>query len=193
MTTATSKPTAERRITIERIYWNSPADVFAITNAQGAGVPRLIPDTMRSLAGTGLVERTLNVMMMFRDESGTPIGMGSELEILPGTGDSSLEVFLTIALVGRGSLFVHELKNYAQPDRARIWSDVQETGKPWSGSLPVVSTVGPAVGNRGVILAGTGEFEGVTGTQYQTSTMRSVTKETWDNYVCETLELVWPA
>src|SRR3954464_10481717 len=100
------------KTTTEKIYWNSPGDVLAITNGQTAPRPPLIPEGMRSLTGQGAVERTVNVLMMFRDEHGTPMGMGSELEILPDADGQPLQVYFTVMLVNRGTLFVHELKDY---------------------------------------------------------------------------------
>jgi hypothetical protein len=132
----------------------------------------------------------IDVMILIRDSRGNLIGSATELEIVAGI--NALEVFLTIAIPGRGSLFAHEMKEFPQPGRAAIWNQVRETGQSWVGELPFVATSGPASDKRGVVLAGTGEFAGVRGTMFQTSTMRLVTVDGWRNDVCETFELTWP-
>lgn len=180
----------------EKVYWKFPDDVYALTDAQTRqGMSsRLIPEGMRSLVGNGVVAEKLHtVMIVVRDENGVPIGMETEIEVLPGPDEPPvMEVFLTVAIVGRGALFVRELKNNGDPERDQIWAEVKKSGQPWSGEITKSFTVGPLEDRRGIVLAGTGEFEGVTGTQYQTSRLRNVTTESWDNYLCETFDLVWP-
>jgi hypothetical protein len=176
----------------ESIYWNSPDDILASTDGGQLRFPGLLPPGMRSLAGTGL-ESVLNIMMLLRDETGKVIGSGSELEVLPGRGSPGpRDVYLTIVLPGRGSLFVHQRKNMVDPRRAEIWKLVEETGQPWEGELSIVSTVGPGPDGRAIVLAGTDEFAGVTGTMFQTSIMRRVEVNGYSNTVCEKFELEWP-
>jgi hypothetical protein len=184
------------RISTERVYWSYPDDVYALTDAEWRPglTSRLVPEGMRSLVGTGpLVERLHTVMMVVHDEDGAPIGMETELEVLPRPDEPQLmEVFLTLSLPGRGSLFVRELKLFGEPHRDKIWEEVKATGNPWTGELKTTLSVGPGgENNRGVVLAGTGEFEGATGTQYQTSTIREIRPDGWENHLCETFDLTW--
>jgi hypothetical protein len=179
----------------ERVYWSYPDDVYALTDAQTRpGLSSaLVPPSMRSLVGSGpRVERLHTVMIVVHDENGAPVGMETEIEIFPLPGEPRLmEVFLTLSLPGRGALFVRELKLYGESRRDKIWDEVKATGIPWTGELETVFTAGPLEGNRGVVLAGTGEFEGATGTQYQTSTLRKITPEGWENHLCENFDLSW--
>jgi hypothetical protein len=180
------------KTSIEKLFWNSPDDVLASTDAGRLRFPGHIPPGIRSLAGTGL-EDVLNIMMLLRDESGAVIGSGSELEVLPEPDSPEpRDVYLTIVLPGRGSLFVHQQKNIVDPRRKAIWQQVADSGEPWEGELEIVSTVGPLPDGKAVVLAGTDQFAGVRGTMHQTSTMRRVEVDGYFNTICETFELVWP-
>ena len=55
-----------------------------------------------------------------------------------------------------------------------VFAKVAATGEAWEGVLDVVSTAGPGPAALGVIVSGTGEFEGVVGTQSQTMGFRRV-------------------
>lgn len=158
---------------VERVVWNTPDDIVALTNAGAPPLPPLIPDNVAALGGTG-IEMAQGVMMKLRDETGRIIGLGSELEIYPADPDGLLEVWFTMMLPGRGTLFIHQTKRYADPALMEVFGKVAETGQAWEGVLDVVSTAGPGPDGLGVVMAGTGEFEGVTGTQSQTMGFRRV-------------------
>jgi hypothetical protein len=160
---------------IEKLTWTTSEDILALAHSDTRGGMPLIPPGMRSLAGTGL-DLQQGVMMMLHDDAGKVVGFGTELENLPPLGSvgTSLEVFFTIVLPGRGSLFIFETKRYDAPEMVELFDHVRSTGSPWSGELPIISTNGPKPDSRGSILHGTGEFEGATGEMFQTMTFREI-------------------
>jgi hypothetical protein len=170
---------------VERLHWKTPDDIVALTNAGAPPLPPVIPADIATLAGTG-IELAQGVMMTLRDDTGRVVGLGSELEVYPTEPDGLLEVWFTMMLPGRGTLFVHETKRYADPGLMEIFAKVAATGEPWEGELDVVSTAGPGPGGLGLIVSGTGEFEGVTGTQSQTMGFRRVPADGFP--VVETVE-----
>jgi hypothetical protein len=167
---------------IERFYWNSPGDILAITHGGQIGMP-LLPPGIPSLAGTA-AERQIAVLIRLKDAEGRPVGVGCELEITapPGEGDQ-LDVYFTITLPGRGALMVYETKNYANPAIRPALEEYDRSGA-WSGEIRVVQTTGPDQG-RGVILAATGEFEGMTGYLQQHSLFRQLNGAGGDVDNCE--------
>lgn len=172
---------------IERFYWHCPKDILAITHGGQIEMP-LIPPGIASLAGTA-AERQIAVLIRLTDADGRPIGVGCELEITapPGQGDE-LEVYFTFTIPGRGALVVYETKNYANPAITSAIDEVTRTGS-WTGEIKVVQTTGPDKG-RGVVIAATGEFEGMTGHLQQISTFRRMSPDGGDISNCEELRLV---
>jgi hypothetical protein len=155
---------------IERFYWTTPDDVLAITHDGSVAQPPL-PEGIESLAGTPL-KNQVAILTKIRDAYGNEIGIASELEWL--TDDNKLQVYFTITLPNRGVLVAHEVKDYAHPDLLTLFGQVQATGEPWSGHMPVVGTCGPGADGRGVIIAGTGDFAGATGSMIQTMNFREI-------------------
>ena len=170
---------------VERLYWNTPDDIVALTNAGSPPLPPLIPAHVADLAGTG-IETAQGVMMKLRDGTGRVVGLGSELEVYPNEPGGLLEVWFTMMLPGRGTLFVHELKRYDDPALTEIFGQVVASGEAWEGTLDVVSTAGPGPDGLGVIMSGTGEFEGVSGTQSQMMGFRRIPTDGFP--VVETVE-----
>lgn len=156
----------------ESFHWRSPDDVITFTH--GGTLPQaLIPPGIEDLRGSP-IERQVIVAMKLRDAAGNLIGAGSELEYLDD--DGRLQVFFTFVIPSRGTLFVHEVKG-VDPELAEIFGAVAQTGKSWSGELSVVSTVGPSEQGLGVVVGGTGEFAGATGTMRQLINFKSISPD----------------
>lgn len=148
---------------IEKFYWDTPGDLIVLTH--GGAYPQVpIPAGIESFQGTEL-ESQIVVAMKLRDADNNVIGVGSELEFVDERGN--LQVFFTFVIPSRGTIFVHAVKGVA-PELAEIFGNVAQTGESWTGDLPIVSTIGPGTDGRGVIVGGTGEFAGATGSQQQT-------------------------
>lgn len=157
---------------VVKVYWNTPNDILAITH--GGVIPMdTIPPGIRSLAGTDAANQ-LVVMAQVRDEHGKIIGMLTEIEVFT-EGQTEFEVYLTVVIPARGAIVVRETKNYANPAIMDAFERMQGDGDSWEGEIEVVQTTGPAAGNQGVVIAATGEFEGMTGFQQQVSIFRKMT------------------
>lgn len=155
---------------VERFYWSTPDDVIAITH-DGSVAQAPYPPGIESLAETPL-KNQVAILTKIRDADGNEIGVASELEWL--TEDNKLHVAFTITLPNRGVLVSYQTKDYAHPALLELFGEVTATGKPWEGDLPVVGTSGPSTEGRGVILGGSGEFAGATGSMFQTMTFRRI-------------------
>jgi hypothetical protein len=144
------------------LYWDVPGDILALT--QGGHVPIVYyPADIRSLAGTG-AETQLFLGVTIRDDKGAVIGVGSELETFHLPYDERLahDTVWTVMLPGRGTIVAHELED-STPDVVEFFRSIQKAGGTWSGSFEARSTVGPGKDGLGVIIGGTGEFEGAQG------------------------------
>jgi len=171
---------------IEKVYWSTPGDILAISHGGQISMD-LIPPGIASLAGTDIAHQ-LVVMAKIRDESGREIGLHTEIETFPRDGSDEFEVILTVVIAGRGTLVVREMKSYSNPMIMDLFNEALEKGE-WRGEIDVLQTTGPAPGGYGLVIAATGEFEGMTGLQRQTSTFRRITPAVSDVDTCETFWL----
>ena len=143
---------------VEELYWSGD-DTVAFT--EGRDFPNHVPPEITQLAGTEL-EAALICVMKLRDSSGNVVGFGSELEVRPDPTISRdpIDCYFTIVLPGRGAFVLYQLKRNRKASYV-----VDREARPEPRDL--YPTCGPAEGDRSVILAGTGEFAGVTGSHYQ--------------------------
>ena len=118
------------------------------------------------------------------------VGFASELEVM--SPDSSLvsgkmvvDTDWTLVLPGRGSLFLAQIED-ASDFVKQVALPVIASRKDWEGDWKLVSTIGPRPDGRGVIVGGSGEFEGVTGSFVERSRL---TKFTTDMQMNITVEL----
>ena len=86
-----------------------------------------------------------------------------------------VRAFWTIALPGRGTLFLYETEDNWTLFK-EVFLPMLLTGQDWSGEWLNVNTVGPLDDWHGLIVGGTGEFAGVTGTFLEVGTLRSATR-----------------
>jgi hypothetical protein len=116
-----------------------------------------VPVGILSFKGTEL-DRSVCACMRLRDKSGKVVGFGSELEVLPSATDKGapVDVYFTIVLPGRGTLFFQTFKK-----------NEDLTSNAAAGEWTFEPTVGPGKDGKSVMLWGTGEFEGVQGSHYQ--------------------------
>ena len=171
---------------IEKVYWNSPNDILAISHGGQISMD-LIPPGIASLEGTDIANQ-LVVMAKIRDASGKEIGIHTEIETFPTDGSDEFEVILTVVIAGRGTLVVREMKSYSNPIIMGPVKEATEKGE-WNGEIDVLQTTGPAPEKYGIVIAATGEFEGMTGLQRQVSTFRRITPAVSDVDTCETFWL----
>jgi hypothetical protein len=144
------------------LYWDVPEDILALT--QGGGVPIInYPEGIRSLAGTA-AESQLMLGVTIRDDKREIVGIATELETFdqPMGERFSHDTVWTIMIPGRGTLVAFE-REESTDEVLAFFRRIQAAGGAWEGDFEAPSTVGPASNGLGIIIGGTGEFEGATG------------------------------
>jgi hypothetical protein len=155
---------------IVEVFWTPPDDVIAMTH--GGKIPMdIVPPGIQSLAGTPIAHQLL-LTAKVRDSAGTIIGMMSEIEIF--SNDDAFEVYLTLVLPGRGALASYQTKSHKT--LMEPFEKVLRTTDKWTGEMTVVMTTGPEAGDRGRLIAATGEFAGMSGFHQQDMTFHTITR-----------------
>lgn len=170
---------------IEKFYWHNPDDILSLTH--GGKLPvAAIPPGIALLPEPAVTDQIV-VTVRMRDAQGNVIGTMSELEVIHNS--TVIDVYMTIVIPGRGSLFVYETKDYDNPVLHAPYAESVKTGQPWTGEIATVQTSGPAIGAKGLVLAATGEFEGMTGFQQQTGLFTEIGPKGSRISLCETFWL----
>jgi len=154
------------RVAERTFFTSSPDDLIAVTHAGALpigpspqGVPALTEPAVRNafmLAGK------------LSDEQGHIIGLVTELEVVLPDSDLAAgrlrnRTLWTFFLPGRGAIAFDEREQ--QDDFVTtVIRPVLQTGQPWTGDLDLSTTVPGSAS----IVAGTGEFAGITGTGRET-------------------------
>jgi hypothetical protein len=140
---------------VEELYWDSPGDIFAFTTGGDFPPHMHVPVGILSFKGTEL-DTSVCACMRLRDKSGKVVGFGSELEVIATEAGAPVDVYFTIVLPGRGTLFFQTFKK-----------NEDLTSNAPGGEWTFRPTVGPGKDGKSVMLHGTGEFEGVQGSHFQ--------------------------
>jgi hypothetical protein len=173
--------------TVEKFYWRAPEDILALTHG-GQLALNAIPEGIENLEDTP-IDNQLAMIAKIRDADDRIVGTMSELEVFPRTRDTAtFDVYLTIAIPGRGSLFVEQTKNAANDTVRALYEEVARTGA-WAGNAPIINTAGPAPGAKGIVRSGTGDFEGMSGFQQQESKYLELAPGSAKAITCETFWL----
>ncbi len=158
------------------VYWNSPEDHLSVTH--GGQIPlELYPPGMRSLEGTP-AQSTFLLTVTLRDEANEIIGIAAELEDFstPLEENKPFEVWWLLLLPGRGALYIHQFEHFPQA-LEDVFAEAAESGEAWEGSFAATTTLGSAVGGKGRVVGGTGEFEGAHGTVTESMIVSSVSAD----------------
>ncbi len=159
------------------VFLRGPDDLISITHGGQVGIARH-PEGILDLADSP-VQGTLALTARVRDTEGNIIGIASELEhftTIPVEPGVPWHTYWTVVLPGRGSIYGHELEQLSE-DILEAFSSALSEGRAWVGELTAQETVGPLSGHRGLIVGGTGEFEGVRGSFVEVNTLRRFTSE----------------
>ncbi|MBL4852886.1 hypothetical protein JYT93_00290 [bacterium AH-315-J19] len=153
-----------------------PEDVLSLTHGFAGGIGRT-PDTIASLENSE-ISHMLGFTARIRDTDGTLVGLASELEIFPD--DKGIRPGISwktdwTVNTPQGTLFMYEEEGVPAAHLPAFASVV--AGKNWTGSLPAQVSVGPHPSGRGIIIGGTGIYEGATGTFVEKVELRSLTTE----------------
>lgn len=151
-----------------------------LSMSHGGTVPlAAFPAEIPSLAGTP-VANMLALTSVIRDETGTAVGIASELEefpaIVPEGTPMIWDTLWTLMVRGRGSLYLYQQETMILED-VEIFSGAINSGLTWKGSRTHATTHGPLPRGRGVVKGGTGEFAGVSGTFQEIVTLREFTPQ----------------
>lgn len=157
--------------TVERQFFAAtPDDVVFLTHEgtmpigpSPAGMPRLSEPELRTGFALGA---------KLRDNNGKLLGFITELEyLLPdsdiGAGRLRNYTLWTAFLPGRGSIIFGE-RERQDTFVTTVLKPAMETGRPWVGDFTLTTTVP----GSGVIVGGTGEFAGITGTGVEVGHIR---------------------
>ena len=155
-----------------------PDDVVAVTHngrniidPRPAGIPLFDEPALQS--GLLLVAKV-------RNEKREVVGFAVESEAVdassnPLLGRMRMNTDWTIVLPARGTIYVAQIE-----DAGSIGMEILPTvmlGKEWNGRADFVSTVGPDSSGRGVIVGGTRQFEGITGSFVEVSHLTHMSRQ----------------
>ncbi len=136
------------------------------------------------------IENGLAILAQVRGADGKVVGFASELEVFPrvdflAADEVEWDTDWTLVLPGRGTLFLHQRERRGELP-SKVLLPTLETGRDWQGDWTVTTTSGPRSDGRGVVVGGSGEFEGATGTFVE---INRVTRYTTAGVLHDTVEL----
>ncbi len=142
-----------------------PRDFSVQTHGMLAPIP-LHPPDVAALLDLPLRRGYLALAHLAVNGSDAPTAIGSQVETValdsnPLRRDVRAHTTWTIMIPDRGTLFLAQKEG--GPDIGRLQIAAQKQGQPWRGEEKINHTLGPVEGGRGLVLGGTGDFEGVVG------------------------------
>jgi len=154
---------------------HAPSDLISLTHS-GEAPFDLLPETIPELK-IPTKDGSFALLVYVRDKTGNRIGFASELEDIPetekGQKPEDRKTVWTVVIPGRGMLIAYELENIS-PSAMAAFKYPKLYGKPWKGNLIEKNTVGPLENGYGMIIGGTGEFEGASGYFLEESKLTAV-------------------
>lgn len=162
---------------VETFVIEAPADILAVTHngsnlidPRPPGIPLLHEPALRS----GLM-----LLAKVRNGNGEVVGFAVESENIdpasnPLLGKLRMNTEWTIVLPARGTIFASQIEDAGTLGR-KILPAVMLGGE-WTGTAEFVSTAGPQPDGRGVIVGGTREFDGMTGSFVEWSRLTRLSK-----------------
>lgn len=107
-----------------------------------------------------------------RDPNGEAIGVASQMEraLITDKGLVVQHTSWTVVIPARGALFLQEIEDVAQVRQAVQ----QRKADPSLPGVEIQTSIGPRSDRRGVIVGGSGEFEGCTGTFVEVETIQKI-------------------
>ena len=153
-----------------------PDDVVAVTH-NGSNIINPRPVGI-ALFDEPALQSGLLLVAKIRNERREIVGFAVESEAVdpssnPMLGRMRMSTDWTIVLPGRGTIFVAQIEDAGSIE---ILPKVM-LGKEWNGRADFVSTVGPDPSGRGVIVGGTRQFEGITGSFVELSHLTHMSRQ----------------
>ncbi len=170
---------AEDGLVRETFYFEAPTDGIAATH-NGRKPIQAFPAGIAKLDDKRL-ESAFILVAKARNKDGEVVGFASEMEdVAPESnieqGRMIMHSTWTIELPGRGTLFLFEVED-ASEFAKKVVIPAFTQGKTWDQPWTFTTTVGPTRDGRGVIVGGTGEFEGASGTFAEVTHLRKFTPD----------------
>jgi hypothetical protein len=163
----------------ETFHMDAPTDGIAATNSGDKPIPPFP-------AGVGVlteehIAQGFILLTKLRNKEGTVIGFTSEQEVVRSESNVMQGRLMTITtwtltIPGRGTIFLSEDENQSEFAKKAALPALA-LGKPWNEPWTFVTTVGPSPDGRGVIVGGTGEFAGISGTFVEVTHLRRFSKQ----------------
>ncbi|MBL4617185.1 MAG: hypothetical protein JKY46_05775 [Robiginitomaculum sp.] len=155
-------------------FTNIPADVISLTHGFANGIG-LIPDNVKDLTNSP-ISNMLGLIVRIRDKDGNLVGLANELEAFPDDKgfrpEISWKTDWTIR-TAHGSLYMYQTEQVPAAHFPAF--EAVAEGKDWSGSLPAQVTTGPHSTRRGIVVGGTGVYQGVSGTFVESVELQGLT------------------
>lgn len=154
----------------EVFFTRLTADTVAVTGGRFVNRSLMVPSTIQPFSESGINGGFADLQKM-RDRSGEVVGFGAQLEVWTpdesGRPRPEMRTTWTLVLPGRGTLFLYEIENATR--LFQLISAARSGPQPWHGHIDERTTIGPGPGDVGIIVGGTGEFEGRRGTFIETN------------------------
>jgi hypothetical protein len=166
--------------TTESFFLNITGDTVLATHG-GAFPFKPLPEGI-ALLGNGQTPNTFALVTKFRDRpDGDIVAFGTELEIAhPGSnfllGKIMTHTVWSIVVPGRGALHLYQTENNWSLFK-QVMLPMLLSGKAFDGEFSGVNTLGPLDGYRGLVVGGTGDFAGSTGSFIEIGTLRHLTPD----------------
>lgn len=149
---------------IESFFFRSPEDGIAVTHS-GQLPLGIAPPGVVALSEPAIDKGFVLILNMY-DANAEMVGFAVELEVHPEgdmlAEDLRWETEWVLVIPGRGVLILNQQEHSGELG-PKVINTIRETGRDWVGDWTVQTTVGPLANGRGVVIGGTGEFEGASG------------------------------
>jgi hypothetical protein len=163
----------------ETFYMHTVKHLVAATHSGDKPIPTY-PSGIPVLAEPNL-KSAFVLIAKVADKSGQIIGFTTEQEdVSPESnimqGRMIMDTTWTITIPSRGTLFLSEVEDASEFARKVVMPALllkREWNEPWT----FITSAGPGPNGRGIIVGGTGDFEGAKGTFVEVTHLKRFTKE----------------
>ncbi len=161
-----STEAASGAVTEVTFHMDAPQDGIATTHSGDKPLP-LYPAGIGTLSDPAIANGFV-LLTRLRDASGAVIGFTSEQEVVSAesnlaAGKLMTQSSWTLTIPGRGTIFLYETEDQSE-FLAKAGLPALTQGIEWNQEWTFVTTSGPHASGKGVIVGGTDEFAGITGT-----------------------------
>jgi hypothetical protein len=155
----------------ETFYIDMPGDVLSVTHGGAVGLA-VFPASIQPLPAE--LKSGFALTTLVRNEKGVPIGFASEMEDFPEGPSKPWLSWWTVVIPGRGTIFGYEIESV--PDAHKEIFAKVAAGGDWTGKVTARIASGPRADGEGIIIGGTGDYAGATGTLSEWTTLTGLTR-----------------